>query len=388
MNICFVYQNYPIDGNYDSGIGRYIFELANKLKINNKVIIVTLSDSKRIIKSKNLTIYALQKNTFVNNRSLMFIYHILQIAIALPRIIKQEKVELLEFANWESEGLIFTTLLNSFYKIPIVIRLHTPSVIINKFVGHNKYFSEKLKEFCEKIFVSQKANYLTSSTHYNISECKKVYNLGKKVAVIPLGINPKRVLTHKQISLSRKLSVLYVGRLEERKGIDILIKAIPTILIKNENITFHIVGQENNNHKWITDLRNSIPYKFLNNVNFLGYISDPNTLEKIYQNSDICVVPSRYESFGLVVLDGLNYQKAVIASKVGGIPEIINNNSGILIKPTPKNLSKSILKLSRNRSLMLRISQNGKSLIKSKFNSHIMASNTLKYYTLLHEAKL
>ena len=76
--------------------------------------------------------------------------------------------------------------------------------------------------------------------------------------------------------------------------IDILIKAIPKVLKVVNNARFTIVGRENTKSDWLIDLRNSIQYKFLDRVYFLGYINNLKTLDKLYQNSDICVIPSRY----------------------------------------------------------------------------------------------
>ncbi len=386
MNICFVYKSYPIDGNYDSGIGRYLLDLTSELTKKNKITIVTTSNKPRIIKGKNLTIYAFKYPNHTQ-KSLSFINHLINIAARLPKIIKENNIEIIEFANWESEGFLFTALVNKFLNKPIVIRLHTPSVIDHKYLGGSVYFSEKLKEHVEKLFVNQEGNFLTSSTKFNAYECKKVYSMNKDINIIPLGIKAKKNVNRPQQTMDHPLNVLFVGRLERRKGIDILIEAIPKVLSKNKNFKFLIVGQENNNHGWITKLRNSIQYNYLNNVNFLGYIASPKTLDRIYKNSNICVIPSRYESFGLVILDALNHQKAVIANKVGGIPEILDNNTAILISADSNNLANSILKLSE-KSILTGISKNGKQLINMKFNSVLMAKNTLNFYSRVIHDKL
>jgi len=100
MNICFVDKYFPIDNNYDAGIGKYLSDLTSELTERNKVTIITTSKKPRVIKKKNLTIYAI-KYPSTKRESLNFLLHLLKIAIFLPKIINKEKIEIIEFANWE-----------------------------------------------------------------------------------------------------------------------------------------------------------------------------------------------------------------------------------------------------------------------------------------------
>src|SRR3989344_1903037 len=145
MNICFVYKQYPIDKNYDSGIGKYLNDLASVLKKKHNVIIITTSEKPRTIISEKLTIYAINYPKS-GRRVIAFLKHIINIALILPKIIRRHNIEIIEFANWECEGVFFTLTINKFFKIPVVIRLHTPSFLVNKFErGQKRYFSEKVK---------------------------------------------------------------------------------------------------------------------------------------------------------------------------------------------------------------------------------------------------
>jgi glycosyltransferase involved in cell wall biosynthesis len=381
MNICFVYKLYPLDKVYDSGIGRYLSDLADELKQNHKVVILTTADKPRIIKSKNLIIYAI-KYPRINNRSMALFIHLFNVAVELAKIITKEKIDLIEFSNWESEGILFTLIMNKFYKIPVVIRLVTPSAIDHKFNSSAKYLSENIKEYLEKLFVNQKENFLTTTTKYNATVCQNIYSIDKSkpIDIIPLGI--KSVENIHPPKNSQSTNILYVGRLEPRKGIDILIKSIPMVLNKNNNFNFMIVGRDNYNNKWLDDLKNSIPYDYLKKVHFLGYINNPKTLKKLYMDADICVVPSRYESFGLTVLEAMSYGKIVIANHRGGIPEIIIDKfNGILIKKlTAKKLAHTIIDSVHIKS---EIRINALNTIKERLNSIKMAQNSLSLYKKL-----
>lgn len=381
MNICFVYKLYPIDKNYDSGIGKYLTNLASELARNNNVIILTTSIKPRVIKSANLTIYALQYPKYTN-RTLLLLKHIYNVAIFLPKLVRKYKLDLIEFVNWETEGLLFTLIPNKILKIPVIVRLHTPSFVEHQIYSRKLYFSEKIKEYFEKIFVNQKENHLIASTVFNANKCKMVYQIKKRISIAPLGI---KIPSHKEIvpfSHNYPVKILYIGRLEARKGIDILIKAIPKVLSRVTRVKFIIVGRENVDTKWIVKLRNTIEYKYLEKINFLGYVEKNETIKRLYQNADICVFPSRYESFGLTILEAMGFGKPVIASKVGGIPEIIEDRvNGILVRPRSHDLAKNIVALVKNPKLRNKIGKKGRLVSQDKFSIKKMAYTTINYYS-------
>jgi len=120
---------------------------------------------------------------------------------------------------------------------------------------------------------------------------------------------------------SEKLSIGYVGRLDTPKAVHVLIGAAKEL----PEYDFFIAGKGVLENK-LKDLA-----KNFKNINFLGSIKEP--LELI-SKMDIMVVPSIREPFGNVIVEAGFCKKAVIASNIDGIPEIINNGiNGILINP-------------------------------------------------------
>lgn len=152
----------------------------------------------------------------------------------------------------------------------------------------------------------------------------------------------------------RKLStVLYLGRLEKRKGIQDLFAAIPQVLAKIPNVQFIIAGA-NNSHRDGFQQQTGLTYaayfqqqyaQFTGQVSFLGQVSEEK-LNELYQTCDLFVAPSLYESFGLIYLEAMNYGKPVIGCRAGGIPEVINEGiTGLLAEPeAPDSLAKAMLK--------------------------------------------
>jgi len=158
----------------------------------------------------------------------------------------------------------------------------------------------------------------------------------KKMAIIYNGVDSTRFFPgQRSEDIRRKFAarnhvvVLFVGRLRMRKGVQYLIKALPSVLKRENNITLLIVGDgESRIH--IQNLTQKLALQ--NHVRFLGKVSN-GLMPKIYASSDIFVLPSLYEGFPLVALESMASGLPIIASKVSGIPEVVDNESGVLVNP-------------------------------------------------------
>ena len=170
--------------------------------------------------------------------------------------------------------------------------------------------------------------------------------------------------------------ILFVGRLEERKGFDVLIKSIPIIMDKSPNVVVHICGEG--------DLLQFAKTKlncFNKRVFFHGYQSRA-SLNNFYSECDIFVAPSRYESFGLIYLEAMHFGKAIVACNSGGTPEVVKDHeTGILVKPEDHlELANSILKLVENSDLRKKLGSAGKSRLKELFSLDRMIQSTVNHY--------
>lgn len=201
---------------------------------------------------------------------------------------------------------------------------------------------------------------------------------GKKFKVIPIGI-PIADKGHEYHSLKskNKIEVLFVGRLENRKGIDILLSAIPKIIRKNSAIRFKIIGSDP------MDLKKS--YKsnelFNDNVQFLGNVSS-SVLEDKLKECDIFVAPSRYESFGIVFIEAMKFSKPVVGTNIGGIPDIIlNNKNGYLIEPESiEALVNAVIKLAESVELRKVMGKEGRKRVVDLFSTNAMCTQSINYY--------
>jgi D-inositol-3-phosphate glycosyltransferase len=168
----------------------------------------------------------------------------------------------------------------------------------------------------------------------------------EKISVIPCGVDPflfrqrdsAESKTH--LCLPDKRYILFVGRIDPVKGIDTLLKAINLLkkkLDSDHNVHLLIIGGDKDH---ADAERGSEMHKLKkltatlgigNMVTFLGS-QRQDQLPYFYSAAEVCILPSRYESFGMVALEAMACGTPVIASKVGGLSSFIQNDvSGLLI---------------------------------------------------------
>jgi glycosyltransferase involved in cell wall biosynthesis len=184
-------------------------------------------------------------------------------------------------------------------------------------------------------------------------------------------------------------TVLFVGRLEQRKGIDTLLAVIPGILKQHPAARFVLVG-ENTTSKLPDQpgptyrdefLKEHAGEPILERIHFTGHVSEEE-LYRHYAACDIFVAPSRYESFGLIFLEAMMFGKPVIGCRSGGMVELIENSAnGFLIEPgDPASLSEAIVKLIEDPALRERFGERSRQLYEERFADEKMVDNILEFY--------
>jgi len=157
----------------------------------------------------------------------------------------------------------------------------------------------------------------------------------------------------------QKINLLHVGRLSPERGISYLIEGV--ILFKERydgDVALTIVGSGAEE----SVLKKKVRENGLDgNINFTGYIPYGKDIVGVYQNSDIFILPSLSEGVPKTMLESMANGVPVIATSVGGIPEIIKDGvNGLLIPPAdPSAIANAIYRLINNCELRIRIAKNG-----------------------------
>jgi glycosyltransferase involved in cell wall biosynthesis len=204
-----------------------------------------------------------------------------------------------------------------------------------------------------------------------------------RTQILPFGVPAGGAITTKRSG--GPLNLLFVGRLEERKGIDTLFAALPAIMSEQEELIVHIVGDDT-----LPDA-DGVPFrkkfeeahsnaKWFHRVRFHGHVDDEQLLE-LYRDCSIFVAPSKYESFGLIYLEAMRFAKPCIGSNVGGIPEVVAEGStGILIEPgNVKELEAAILKMAGDQNLRSAMGKAGHLRFEQTFTAEKFGERVIKF---------
>ena len=209
--------------------------------------------------------------------------------------------------------------------------------------------------------VLKSAKYITTVSSTLNQYIQKIYQ-NDKTSVIPMGCNTKRFTPDKRIKnyyqQGGKKVVLFVGRLEEVKGVKYLIDAMQDI----NNAILVVVGTGN----FESELKEQAK-KLGEKVKFLG-AKTHDELPNIYASADLFVAPSvtasggDKEGFGLVIIEAMASGIPVIASNSGGIPDIIEDGkNGLLTKEKDSgDITEAIKKIFADENLRKRIIEEGK----------------------------
>lgn len=189
---------------------------------------------------------------------------------------------------------------------------------------------------------------IANSRYIVNNDLSRFGNLRDKTCMIPNGVDVDLIRKAKPFDLEGEPSILFVGHLDYTKGIDILLEAFNVFLSRETktNPKLHIVGSGALDET----CRKYVSQRSLNDkVCFWGSVPQPFRLIK---GCDIVVIPSRYENAPIVLLEAMAAGKPVIASRVGGIPEVLKQGvNGILTEPSSGQIADAIESLCKNWKL-------------------------------------
>lgn len=291
----------------------------------------------------------------------------------LLKIIKSEKPALIHAQIWNPVASKFAFLAARFKKIPLLITEHDPFPV----GGHQKIYKNLTLGIPKKIITVSKANQQLMNELYpkHSQKTATIYN-GIEKPIGPITAT-RRLQIKKQIFHAGEATTIIfsAGTLHERKGYKHLIAAFKKIVGQFDNLKLVIAGEGPERPALEKLIKNLDLEK---RVVLLGQRND---IPELMQAGDIFILPSLKEAFGLVILEAMQNGLPVIASRVGGIPEIITSEKiGLLTEPADKNsLVKALQKLLSHPNLRLELRQSGLQHWQH-FSASKMASETAKIY--------
>ncbi len=357
------------------GAQKYVFDIATNLDFNKYDVVVAFGGNGELknklqdlnIKTVSLDSLGRDINFFKDIKSFLDLY----------KIIKSENPDILHL-NSSKIGAT-GSLIGRLLRIPKII-----------FTAHGWAFSEDRSTLSKIIFRS--IAYLTIFLSHKTILVSK--GLKKQLGPLPFSKN-KTVLIYNgignidflnkeiarteienilKIKISKKIWIGNIGELHHIKGQNYAIEAFKEI--NNPDIGLFITGEGEKR----SDLEKQIKESSLQeSVFLLGNIKNASRYLKAF---DIYIHPSLSEALAFAILEAGKAEIPIIASRVGGIPEIINANEGILIEPRkPELIKKSIENIINNPELAKKYSKNLKTRIDTEFSISKMIKETEELYS-------
>lgn len=257
----------------------------------------------------------------------------------------------------------------AFCDLPLTVKLHTPTFLVSRLNGQPFGAFKKIlfllkclrRGIVQKPYwiydkakdpefeIYQLADTVSSPSNSLKQIIQQEWGQQKKIAVVPLPFAPAQELLN--IPLLKKgtdkIIICFIGRLEIRKGILVLLKSIPKVIRQNRNIVFRFVGEALASPKPGMDMREYFYQElgdYAAHLEFTGK-QPPEKIPELIKDCIVCVFPSLWENFPNVCLEAMAAGKVVIGTNNGGMADIIAHNvSGLLVNPrSPAEIAKAIL---------------------------------------------
>lgn len=201
------------------------------------------------------------------------------------------------------------------------------------------------------------------------------YRLDKQnIPVVPNGVDLSRCIPKENYTADSAIKLLHIGRFHEAKNHNAIIQAMVILKNRGISVTLDCYGDG----ELLEEIKNSVARLDLQNtVRLRGVSAD---VFPILHDADIFLLPSVWEGIPMTIIEAMGTGLPIIASHVGGIPDMIENNvSGLLIAPEAQALADAVEALSKDAALRARLG-NGALQAVHRFSAEEMAEGYLSLY--------
>jgi glycosyltransferase involved in cell wall biosynthesis len=288
---------------------------------------------------------------------------------------RKERFDILH-VQWPFPHAIWAYFASRLYKAKTVLTFHGAELLLIRTYPFVRHFLKHAISHADGI---------TSNSSFTKSKILDI----KKTTVNIVGFGP--AVGQVQSDASRdyekksnpRKQILFVGRFVERKGVEYLIRAMPEITagVDSELVLVGTGDLEQELRQLAGDL--GVDQR----VKFVGVVSNEE-LDRRYREADVFVLPSIVDSkgdtegLGVVLIEALAYDTPVIASKVGGIVDIVKHReTGMLVpEKDPSALAAAVVEVLENEGLARRLAEDGNRFIKEKFDWDKLAGQLYDIY--------
>ncbi|ANN79913.1 hypothetical protein BAU07_24845 [Bordetella flabilis] len=305
----------------------------------------------------------------------------------ISRLHRETPFDIVDAPDHLAEGL-FSSL---FSKVPLVTRLHTPYALIVA-MGLNNYRRDMA---FHAIYGMEKVQLRRSQVLYApcrdlLNRCEALFglrNLPVRIFGYPLDL--QMFAPKPPTEARRPTRILFLGRLEQRKGIQTIVEAFPKLLERCGDAELTLVGRDTPNIDGWSSAKEYMLDAFqragcAQRVRFEDYVP-LEQLPEFFHRHDIVWVPSMYDNFPIIALEAMACGKAVVVSDSGGLPEMVTHGETGLVFPAgdPGALASRTMDLFDSPELWRRLGTNARRYVEENCSEDAIYSKTMDMY---HEA--
>lgn len=300
---------------------------------------------------------------------------------------RRHKVDVVEAPVWDNEAIAFVTA----GEFPIVVSLQTSIGIALESHPEWRQDAKHMESFV--LPALQTENYIL--THCDTIRAISSAIVGEietrnKIAMPPSSVEVCNLALEDRASPSARqdqlvLEVFFLGRLELRKGIDVLLEAIPKVVQQFPRVRFNLAGDDRIAAPDSTETFRQIferkHRELVKHVRFFGKIPD-DEVDQLFQSAELFVAPSRFESFGLIYVEAMMFGVPCVGCEVGGVPEVVGESDcGLLVdSDNPDKLANAIVMLLKNGAQRRMLGEKGRKAYEKRFSPRAISNQLVGLY--------
>ena len=391
MNVLFLSSDYP--PHLVGGVGTYTYQFAQHLTTRgHHAFVITqtehspceyLEGAVRVWRVRRESIRWLDPVRTRFPKLTERIEYSMAVAQQLRAVMRRFAIDVVESCESRAEGFWHF----AFHRRPaLLIKLHTPDRVIFQLNQEPLSRDIELLLTLEEWWL-RRATHLVGLTQAMTAKVAMLYQFdAARIPRVRVPVETRFFVPDSYAKSENTLQVLYVGRLEFRKGVHVLLRALPRIMHAVPEVRFLFIGQDYGMQPLLDASRRDPRYQ--SRITWRPHVSREE-LRSAYQQSHVCVVPSLWENSPAVCLEAMSCGCTVVASQTGGIPELIQDHvNGRLFPPgSSVALARTVIGLLQDHAARTRLAQQARTDIMAKHNLESVFDDTVALYERLCSRK-
>jgi len=268
---------------------------------------------------------------------------------------------------------VHSTWAGAFVRLPYILKKRKFKIVYSPhgwaFLMENPFYKKNIYAWIERM-LSRNTDGIINISKYE-QEQSIIFGLPKnKMNMIYNGVIEKNTV-HVDSAINcdpSKINLLFVGRLDRQKGLDIFLRVYDRILV--DSIHLYVIGEGVLDNQHVQSDRKTT---------YLGWIKNE-IIDQYYQMCDAVIMPSRWEGFGLTAVEGMRNAKPIIVSNQGALPELVKNgqNGYVFDINDEMDLESILIKLQKDE--LKAMGQRARKIYEEKFMADQMRIKTYHLY--------